>query len=57
MHLAPSTAWVWLIACAVVILFFPLAAQFGNLKGKLPHLGLGYRSLGHRRGGFYAFHL
>lgn len=35
MHLAPSTAWVWLIACAVVILFFPLAAQFGNLKGKL----------------------
>lgn len=36
MHLAPSTAWVWLIACAVVILFFPLAAQFGNLKGKLP---------------------
>ena len=36
MHLAPSTAWAWLIACAVVILFFPLAAQFGNLKGKLP---------------------
>lgn len=36
MHLAPSTAWVWLIACAVVILFFPLAVQFGNLKGKLP---------------------
>ena len=35
MHLAPSTAWVWLIACAAVILFFPLAAQFGNLKGKL----------------------
>ena len=35
MHLAPSTTWVWLIACAVVILFFPLAAQFGNLKGKL----------------------
>lgn len=35
MHLAPSTAWVWLIACAVVILFFQLAAQFGNLKGKL----------------------
>lgn len=35
MHLAPSTAWVWLIACAVVILFFPLAARFGNLKGKL----------------------
>lgn len=35
MHLAPSTAWVWLIACAVVILLFPLAAQFGNLKGKL----------------------
>lgn len=35
MHLAPSTAWVWLIACAVVILFFPLAAQFGNFKGKL----------------------
>ena len=35
MHLAPSTAWVWLIACAVVILFFPLAAQFGNLKRKL----------------------
>lgn len=35
MHLTPSTAWVWLIACAVVILFFPLAAQFGNLKGKL----------------------
>lgn len=35
MHLAPSTAWVWLIACAVVILFFPLAVQFGNLKGKL----------------------
>lgn len=35
MHLAPSTAWVWLIACAVIILFFPLAAQFGNLKGKL----------------------
>lgn len=35
MHLAPSTAWVWLVACAVVILFFPLAAQFGNLKGKL----------------------
>lgn len=35
MHLAPSTAWVWLIACAVVILFFPLAAQFGKLKGKL----------------------
>lgn len=35
MHLAPSTAWIWLIACAVVILFFPLAAQFGNLKGKL----------------------
>ena len=35
MHLAPSTAWVWLIACAVVILFFPLAAQFGILKGKL----------------------
>ena len=36
MHLAPSTAWAWLIACTVVILFFPLAAQFGNLKGKLP---------------------
>lgn len=35
MHLTPSTAWVWLIACAVIILFFPLAAQFGNLKGKL----------------------
>lgn len=35
MHLAPSTAWAWLIACTVVILFFPLAAQFGNLKGKL----------------------
>ena len=35
MHLAPSTAWAWLISCAVVILFFPLAAQFGNLKGKL----------------------
>lgn len=35
MYLAPSTAWVWLIACAVVILFFPLAAQFGNFKGKL----------------------
>lgn len=35
MHLAPSTAWVWLIACAVIILFFPLAAQFGNFKGKL----------------------
>ena len=35
MHLAPSTAWAWLIACAVVILFFPLAAQFGNLKRKL----------------------
>ena len=35
MHLAPSTAWIWLIACAVVILFFPLATQFGNLKGKL----------------------
>ena len=35
MHLAPSTAWAWLIACAVVILLFPLAAQFGNLKRKL----------------------
>ena len=35
MHLAPSTAWAWLIACAAVILFFPLAAQFGNFKGKL----------------------
>lgn len=35
MHLAPSTAWAWLVACAVVILFFPLAAQFGNFKGKL----------------------
>lgn len=35
MHLAPSTAWAWLIACAVVILLFPLAAQFGNLNGKL----------------------
>ena len=35
MHLAPSTAWAWLIACAVVILLFPLAAQFGNFKGKL----------------------
>lgn len=35
MHLASSTAWAWLIACAVVILFFPLAAQFGNFKGKL----------------------
>lgn len=35
MHLTPSTAWAWLIACAVVILFFPLAAQFGNLKWKL----------------------
>lgn len=35
MHLAPSTAWAWLISCAVVILFFPLAAQFGNLKGRL----------------------
>ena len=35
MHLAPSTVWAWLIACAVVILLFPLAAQFGNLKGKL----------------------
>ena len=35
MHLAPSTAWACLIACAVVILLFPLAAQFGNLKGKL----------------------
>lgn len=35
MHLAPSTAWAWLIACAAVILFFPLATQFGNLKGKL----------------------
>ena len=35
MHLSPSTAWAWLIACAAVILFFPLAAQFGNFKGKL----------------------
>lgn len=35
MHLTLSTAWAWLIACAVVILLFPLAAQFGNLKGKL----------------------
>ncbi|MFW7400897.1 MAG: pentapeptide repeat-containing protein, partial [Rothia mucilaginosa] len=35
MHLAPSTAWAWLISCAVIILLFPLAAQFGNLKGKL----------------------
>ncbi|WP_314929372.1 pentapeptide repeat-containing protein [Rothia mucilaginosa] len=35
MHLAPSTAWAWLISCAVVILLFPLAAQFSNLKGKL----------------------
>ena len=35
MHLAPSTAWAWLISCAVVILLFPLAAQFGILKGKL----------------------
>ena len=35
MHLTPSTAWAWLISCAVVILLFPLAAQFGNLKGKL----------------------
>lgn len=35
MHLAPSTAWAWLISCAVVILLFPLAAQFGNLKGEL----------------------
>ena len=35
MHLAPSTAWAWLIACAVVILLFPFAVQFGNLKGKL----------------------
>lgn len=35
MHLTPSTAWAWLIACAAVILFFPLAAQFGNFKGKL----------------------
>ena len=35
MHLAPSTAWAWLIACAVIILLFPFAAQFGNLKGKL----------------------
>lgn len=35
MHLTPGTAWAWLIACAVVILLFPLAAQFGNLKGKL----------------------
>ena len=35
MHLAPGTAWAWLIACAVVILLFPLAAQFGNLKRKL----------------------
>ena len=35
MHLAPSTAWAWLISCAVVILLFPLAVQFGNLKGKL----------------------
>lgn len=35
MHLTPGTAWVWLIACAVVILLFPLAAQFGNFKGKL----------------------
>lgn len=35
MHLAPSTAWAWLISCAVVILLFPLVVQFGNLKGKL----------------------
>ena len=35
MYLVPSTAWAWLIACAVVILFFPLATQFGNFKGKL----------------------
>lgn len=35
MHLAPSTAWAWLISCAVVIMLFPLAVQFGNLKGKL----------------------
>ena len=35
MHLAPSTAWAWLISCAVVILLFPFAVQFGNLKGKL----------------------
>jgi len=35
MHLTPSTAWAWLIACAVIILLFPLTAQFGNLKGKL----------------------
>ena len=35
MHLTPSTAWAWLIACAVIILLFPLATQFSNLKGKL----------------------
>ena len=35
MHLTPSTAWAWLIASAVIILLFPLTAQFGNLKGKL----------------------
>ncbi len=35
MHLAPSTAWAWLISCAVVILLFPIAVQFGKFKGKL----------------------
>lgn len=35
MHLSPSTAWAWLISCAVVILLFPIAVQFGKFKGKL----------------------
>ena len=58
MHLTPSTAWAWLIACAVVILLFPLAAQFGNLKGKLSSfrdLGWAIALLGIVTAGFMPF--
>ena len=60
MHLTPSTAWAWLIACAVVILLFPLAAQFGNFKGKLSSFRAwvwAIALLGIVTAGFYAFHL
>ena len=39
---------------------FPACRAVRHSQGEaveLPHLGLGYRSLGHCHGGFYTFHL
>ena len=58
MHLAPSTAWVWLIASGSRHSAFPARRAVRQSQGEavqLPHLGLGYCSLGHRHGGFLPF--